>query len=362
MLSWLGDKILMLRFPFVSVEMFTAFMIAMFVLLMVFFLRSPRMNARAEAPAPAPRRLARLALAIERIETSERSNVFLFFVKKMERPVVWLLRKADWLFHDKLNLLPDARTGRRLNFFALLFTAILTGFGPGLYSAGRTSTHLMHLRDEILPTVLASANLWNLYLSFWLFCATALLPFFLLRKNREFYLDVAALLSLVAIGFLKLLYCWPYCCFGAPSAWGIYNPELGTTVFPVQLLEFACYFFVSVLGFFYMLYAKSYRPGRGCTFITFFYMIVRFCVEPLRYHSETYRPAEGKMFFGLYIVQVMCLIGCVIAIVWLFLLPLEKKLMDRANLFIAGHLRKLAMKSPLFAAAMQEKEKRGRSA
>jgi len=336
MLHWLGDKILSLHLPDVSLAMFGTLMFALFVPFTIFFFISRRVNARAEPAVPGPRRLLLLAQALKNMEGHGRSNVFLFFVKKVERPVVWLLRKAD-------RLLPDANTGRRLNFFVLLFIAFSIGYTQGFHVLDKTSRNLMELRDAVLPMERASSNLWMLFASFWVFSFLIVLPIFVVGKNRELHLDIAALFSLIVMSFAKLVFCWPNCCFGIPFAWGVYFPDLGTTVFPVQLLEFATCLLISILAFFYILYAKSYKPGYGCTFCTFLYSLQRFYAERFRYHSELYRPAEAHMVFGFGVVQIMCLIGCVISIVWLFLLPLEKKLLDRLGLFImGGRLRKRA--------------------
>jgi len=346
MLELLADKILSFRPPKIPLGMFSSLMFVLFIPLVTFFFISRKMNARAEPVMPGPRRLLLLAQVLMDIDMEGlgRSNLFLFFAKKMERQVVWLLRKAD-------RLLPDVNTGRRLNFFVLLFIAFLAGYSQSFHIADKTSKHLIDLRDTVLPIEQASSNLWHLFASFWLFGLLVFLPIFLIRKNRELYLDVAALFILIIMSFIKLLYCWPKCCFGIPFPGGVYLPRLGTTVFPVQLLEFALYFLGSVIYLIYLLYAKSYKSGHGCAFCVILYMVLRFYVEHFRYHSDLYRPAEAKMIFGLDVVQIMCLLGCAIAIAWLLLLPLEKKLMDHVNLFVVRRLRKLAMKSSLFAVA-----------
>jgi len=84
-----------------------------------------------------------------------------------------------------------------------------------------------------------------------------------------------------------------------------------------------------------MLYGKTYRPGRGCSFCMFSYAVPRFFWEFLRYHDENYRFVETNGLFGLSMTQILCIAGIVLGIVWLFVLPLEKRLMEQLWAFVA---------------------------
>jgi len=352
MLHSLGDKILAFRAPAMSIQGFSLFMFVLYTLLMVFFFLSRRMNARAEPAEPAPRRLPQLADALIQAQvTPERSNLFLFFAKKMERQLVWLLRKADWLFYDKLKLLPDANSGRRLNFFVMLSTVCVAIIAQLWLSGDKTYNRILHDRAVTVPDAHAEVVIWRMFLYMALCVFLVALPFLLVRKNRELYLDFVFLLGLLSAALTKVIFCWSNgCCFGIPYPWGVVNDALKTTVFPVQLLEAAIYFAIVFFEILFILYAKSYRPGRGCSFFTFFFMVSRFYQENLRYRGEFYRASEAKSILGLNINtgQLICLLGCALAIAWWLLLPLEKKLMDRLRLFFVGRLRKLAANIPLF--------------
>ena len=81
MLEWLDRFVLFMSLT--TLERFSMFLFAVFGLLMVFFLVSRRMNARAEAPAPAPRLLAALARALRPTKSLPRNR----HAKKQHRGV-----------------------------------------------------------------------------------------------------------------------------------------------------------------------------------------------------------------------------------------------------------------------------------
>jgi len=352
-----------------AAEHFVPLMLALFSPLSVLFLVSSRMNARVEAPAPAPRLLLQLARGImdgrssvppKRRKASRAKGrpaaqnqaelplrpATIAFLQRIRLP--WLLRKADWLLHDKLKLLPDAHTGRRLNFFMLLIVC---------WSA--LTAHKWFSDNELLIAFETARNggmtrtaLWQdsflMLLFMFLFSVPLLvLPFYFARKARELYQDMAVLFALLITSIFKLVFCWRKgCCFGIPHWWGVYNDTLDTTVFPVQLFEFAAGILCVVLCILYMLYAKSYRPGRGCSFCLLSYAVPRFFWDFLRYRGRDYRSTEANGIFGLTMAQTVCLAAVAIAIAWLFVLPLEKKLMDRLWVSAVDRLRRRAAKSP----------------
>jgi len=321
-----------------------------YLLLIVFFLFSRRMNARAVVPAPALRWLPHLSRELLEKEAPLQSSPDLAdFIQKMRRGTARLLIKIDSLLYDKLKLLPDAHTGRRLNLFLMFFIAWATVNGRRLLNFGEAQG-LAGSAFAVRNGGTEAAPMWvglSLHL---LYAALLAVPvLLLLRKNRELYLDIGALFILLITAVEKLALCWVAgCCFGVPWAWGVHNDLLETTVFPVQLFESASLFLGAVLCVLYMLYAKSYKPGRGCLACMLALFVPRFFWDYMRYHGEAYRPAEAAKFFGFTSVQIFCAAGVVLALVWPLLLPLEKKLMDRLTLFVANGLRKLAVKIRLF--------------
>jgi len=268
-------------------------------LLSFFFQYSRRMNARLETPAPRgapPSRVAGLAV--------------------------------------KLRLLPDAQTGQRANLLPLLCAAWITAYYPQWLYGSEFIKARLALRAGFASAGQARqglGGLWSLYIAACVIFLCLALPLFLVRKNREFYFDVFALFTLFQLGAGKLLLCWPMgCCHGSPCAWGVYNQALDTAVFPLQLLESAASFLAFFVCVLFMLYTKSYRPGRGAALCLFFYAAPRFFWEFLRYKDEAFLAGASHGLFGLSMVQTVCVALCILAVAWwLWLLPLEKKLMDR---------------------------------
>jgi len=296
-------------------------MFFIFVSLSLFFLLSKRMNARLEA---IPHAAQRPALQQEQDAPQPQSDVLAFFRGARNR----IRRIWQWL------------ATRPVNVFIMLFLSWMVKKGftwirynniVGLFHTARQSD------DESQLLIFLG---WALAVS--LLFSLLLLPFFLVRANREFYFDVTALFLLLCLSFYKLFFCATNgCCFGVPWSWGIYNHHLDTIVFPVQLFEFGVGVFLSFLCVMYMLFGKSYKPGRGCSFVLISFAVPRFVWEYLRYFGEEYRLMESNKLFGLSMVQIVCLVCLFVAVAWLFLLPLEKKLMDRFHSFIAQRWHRL---------------------
>ncbi|MCL2301149.1 MAG: prolipoprotein diacylglyceryl transferase [Firmicutes bacterium] len=290
--------------------------------LLTLFLLSPRINARLEPAVSGPRWLERLSQSFSATSVPE----------ARKKRVFWLLKKTDWLLCDKLKLIPDVRTGRRVNFFYLLLSALIVSNGFNwIILDSKAANSLRNFRNtemDILPQMRPEMFL-DFFLLLFYFMLLAL-PFFLIRKNREFYYDVIALFIFESACFIKLTNCWYQgCCFGIPCSWGVYNDILETTVFPLQLFEFSVGFLLSIACVSYMLYAKSYRPGYGCSFCLLSFMVPRFFWDYLRYYGEGHHQIEAQGIGGFTMVQVVCLVAVVLGIVWPFVLPLEKRLLDK---------------------------------
>ena len=330
------QDILRFFFPNSTSPRYITSLLVLYSLLSACILASRRINARLEASGPAPRLLPQMAQAL----LAEKNPT------KKRRGLAGLLLKIHLLIYDKLKLLPDARTGRRLNYVLMLLASWLAANSFPWIATSKIALSFYTLRQGIEAT----QPVLGLQLAFFLeplYIMLVLLPLFLIRKNREFYFDLTALFVLLSFTISKLAFCWVGgCCFGIPWPGGVYNGRLDTTVFPVQLLEVALGILIGVSCILFMLYAKSYRPGRGCSFCMFFFLVTRFFVEYLRYRGEEYRSEEiNGLIPGLTLGQSVCVAGVLVAIAWLFILPLEKKLMDRLWIFIMRHLRRLAVKA-----------------
>jgi len=304
-------------------------------LLSIFLLISRRIKARLEVAAPAPRLLPQLAQAA----SVGKPN-------KARETSVRLLKKADWVLYDKLKLFPDVNTEHRLSLLWMLFAAwLVVSFWKVLIKNefvmsfwGKRAAR-MELAQQARP------GLWIGFLLVILCSFLTMLPFFLTRRNREFYFDVLALFALFEFAMHRMFVCRvDECCFGIPWPWGFHNRTLNTTVFPVEPFEAGLQFLFFILCILYMLYAKTYRPGRACSFCLFSYAAPRFFWDYLRYRGEWHRYTEINGLFGLTMVQTLCIGLVLLSVAWLFLLPLEKKLMDKLLLFATIALQKLAVK------------------
>jgi len=307
------DNLLRLNQSF-SFEDLSFVVLPVFFLLSVFFHYSNRMNARLEAPAA--RRLPR-------------GNVFTVIA-------------------NKLKLLPNESAGRRSNFFLLLFTAWISADVHKWISNFRPISTLLALRGGFIAyeqAQLKPSGLWLMFLIGLPLWISLLSPLFLARHNREFYYDVAALFYLFYVATGKVLMCWQEgCCCGFPWPKGVYNHFVETRVFPVQLFESAAVLLAFFLCLLFMLYAKSYQPGRGAALCVLLFAVERFFWDFFHYKGEVYWAAEGKIgLFGLSMIQTLCVALSILAIAWwLWILPLEKKLFDRFWRFVDRCLRRRA--------------------
>jgi len=305
-------------------------------LVMLVFVFSRRANARAEA-SPIRLLLPNLAQRIlppKRYGPSRPLTDRQKVIRGIRNGIAWLLQKTDWLLRDKLRLLPDEQKGRRLNYFLLLFSVGLLVFGTalmnwiqsvGLFRSGGPGKFFLELLLSLLLVGLP------------------VLAFFVLRKNL--YVDAGISFMLLYYAVIKVIRCHYHgCCFGIPCTWGIYNKTIDAAVFPVQLLEAAVLFLCYTLCVLYMIYGKTYKPGRGMSVALILYSIAKFFMEFLRYHGPAYREAEQNVLFGLSAVQLVCIACVVLAIAWLFILPLEKKLADKLWRFLESRIKWLTAK------------------
>ena len=277
-------------------------LLVVFGLTAVFFLFSRRMNARLEVPAPR--------------RSSAQANVFVGAAAR-------------------LRLLPDARTGQRMNFFLLLYVVLLTANFYGAINSIEWYENLLDWRMEA-TRISGALQVYIVGLVTVAAMLLLLLPLFLVRKNREFYFDVLVLFLGLATTLIKLLICYMRgCCFGVPSHWGIYNEILDTTVLPVQLFEGVCGILAFIGCVLFMLFSRSYRPGRGCAVALLGYAVPRFFWDFFCYRGVEYRLTDSFGLFGLTMTQTFSIVASILAVAWLlWLLPLEKKWMDRFWLLV----------------------------
>lgn len=334
--SWIVVKLDLLINRLAHSDILGSFL--MFVPLMIFFLVSRRFNARLEAPCGTPW-LPRLANAL----LAKKNPT------KIRRKLAENLLRVHLLLYKQLKLLPDAQTGRCLNFFLMLYICWIV---PVTSNFVLTKSKLVQLSvffeyRNNLATLSPAEALFVIFI-LCVFAIMPLLPFFFLRKNREIYFDLVVLFVFLQMTWYKLFYCTIQgCCYGilwtGPGA--VYSDRINAMVFPVQIVEVVVGVLCFILCALYMLYAKSYKPGRGCSLSVLSYAVTRFFIYFFRYHGEGYRSGEAAMLFGLSVPQIICIVAAILAIVWWFILPLEKRLVDRAWLFAARHLCKRKPKS-----------------
>ncbi|MCL2122520.1 MAG: prolipoprotein diacylglyceryl transferase [Desulfovibrionaceae bacterium] len=239
-----------------------------------------------------------------------------------------ILKNAEWLLRQKLRLLPNPKTGVRISVAAVLLQA---GAYILFYRMLERPYASVMYAEEI---TFASASGW-LPVFFGLLSTLLASCFFLLLviffANREFYFDFFGVQLLLFVALTKLLICANTpCCFGIPFAWGLYNENLGMTVFPIQLFESGATLLGVVLCVVFMLFAKSYRPGRGMVLALAWFATYRFAAEFFRY-SGAYRPSAARRLYGLSVVHLVCAAAFVVAVAALFLLPIEKRIFDRIS-------------------------------
>ena len=337
MLQWINGVLDSLGFVFYF------FFFLVFSLFSIFLHRSRNMNAQVESADPALHPLTRLAKSIrqKKLTAAEKQKKTYSASKARRKKTTALLKKTDYLLYDKFKLLPDAHTGQNTNFFWLMFATVLVTASIAFVVGSDIVASLSYIRDTELGANPVSADILRRQLLLLILCTVSLaLPCFLIKKNREFYLDVFTLDILLFVAIFKLISCARNgCCMGIPVSWGLYNSVLQTNTFPLQIVESITGGLLFALCVRFMLRSKHYRPGRATSAVLFSYAVPRFFWDFLRYHGTTYRFAESQIIFlGLSLMQIVCLGLVLLGIVWLFVLPLEKKLMDWLFEAITRHL------------------------
>ena len=292
----------------------------------LFFTRARGIHARLAPVAVARRPLTSFADALlaERIVRNKKTGKAkrLPGKRRVALPVglvAWLqstrfphaLCRLDWLLYDKLMLLPDANTGAQLNFFFMFYVGWISYRLQNLYFRLGLSTMI---RAGAEQTTQAQLNVLRSLLLALLFVCIAVVPLLFLRKNREFYYDFAAVWAVLYFSTMKAFTCFPHgCCIGVFVYFEILE------VFVLLLIVAMCILFM---------HTKLYRPGRACSFCLFSFAIYRFSSEFFRYYNPGFRYAERYFIAGLSVGQVIAIGMAIAAIVWLFVLPVQKRLLD----------------------------------
>lgn len=137
------------------------------------------------------------------------------------------------------------------------------------------------------------------------------------KRTKIEHISFRDTLDFIAPGAFIVLACIKFgcnfsgCCFGVESDWGVFSPKIFTTVFPIQIFEFATICLIIITTYF-IKQTKFYRRGMGGPLAVAMYAFSRFCWEFLRY----YTPEFKNFFLGLSIWQLICVVIFVIVFVW----------------------------------------------
>lgn len=105
------------------------------------------------------------------------------------------------------------------------------------------------------------------------------------------------------------------CCYGEECTFGIINPITGLLHFPVQLLEVFLGVIIAFVFFFVILSSQKYVRGSIYPLGLILFCAGRFILEFFRYYEF---PKQEDLFLFMNFWQIICLIGFVSGIIWLF--------------------------------------------
>lgn len=124
-------------------------------------------------------------------------------------------------------------------------------------------------------------------------------------------LDFAVLGGVIFLSCIKIGCSISGCCFGVENDWGVFSPKIHTTVFPVQIFEFATLCLI-VIATYFIQQTKFYRKGMAAPLAASMYFFARFCWEFLRY----YTPEMRHFFLGLSLWQIFSAIVFIVVAAW----------------------------------------------
>jgi prolipoprotein diacylglyceryltransferase len=148
--------------------------------------------------------------------------------------------------------------------------------------------------------------------------------FYLLGLRVTERLDALTVPFYVMVCVAKLACHFGACCYGIPSEWGIENPFVNRTVFPVQIFESASIGLLVILMFLYR-NSKFFKRGTLYPLTTLIYALTRFFWEYFREYNGT-QANQTDLMWGLNLWQVVSVLAIVLSLIWLILLPKQMRL------------------------------------
>lgn len=111
------------------------------------------------------------------------------------------------------------------------------------------------------------------------------------------------------------------CCPGVVCNFGVYNPEIGEKVFPVQIFEVITMTAVIVFTQMYFKKSKNYVKGSAYPITAAAYSVTRFCWEEARYYASD---NLKNLFLGLSFWQICCITVFAVSVILIIILHSDK--------------------------------------
>ncbi len=142
------------------------------------------------------------------------------------------------------------------------------------------------------------------------------------RKSYKQIWDVMMVIPLTMFAGARIACTVTGCCRGYPCAWGVYNPDGGQILFPIQLLESL----VSILILIYVFWREKKNhfvsDGMNVPIILISYGIARFFME---FFHDTAK------IFGFTWMQVHCVLMIIVGFITLKIIKRSEKLSTTTN-------------------------------
>lgn len=137
-----------------------------------------------------------------------------------------------------------------------------------------------------------------------------------LKKSYKQIWDLYMVIPLTMFAGARIACTVTGCCRGYPCSWGVYNPEIGEILFPVQLLESLISIFILAYIFWREKKRNFVADGRNVPLILIIYGIARFFTEFLNYDSY---------FLGFTWMQVHCILMLIVGMICLRIIRKSEK-------------------------------------
>lgn len=209
-----------------------------------------------------------------------------------------------------------------------LYIALLLGFLNGMkMKAGLLTALATVVAEAYLPGPIVSAIIYiedgfrvsgrqNGVYAFAFIPLIGFLVAKVLRKSYKQIWDIIMIIPLAMFAGARVACTITGCCRGYPFLWGVYNPEIGEILFPVQLLESL----ISILILIYVFWREkknNFVPdGKNVPIILISYGIARFFTEFLHIESEV---------FGYTWMQAHCILMVIVGIITLRIIQKSEK-------------------------------------